>query len=93
MINQLKSKLFQPISIASLVFFRIVFGVLGFADVLSMWVYYHFIVDAYNPDRIRFPYIGFEWLPTFHDPWMSMIFIVILIAAVRSRRHNFWGVS
>jgi hypothetical protein len=82
MINQLKSKLFQPISIASLVFFRIVFGVLGFADVLSMLVYYHFIVDAYNPDRIRFPYIGFEWLPTFHDPWISMIFIVILIAAV-----------
>ena len=80
--SRLQELLFRPISIASLACFRIIFGLLGFIDILSSWLYYHRIVDAYSPDRIRFPYMGFEWLPTFYDPWMSLIFIVILIAAL-----------
>lgn len=76
------SWLFRPIPIASLVLFRLVFGILGFADVLGIWLYYHFVTDAFNPDRVQFKFIGFEWLPVFHDPWMSIFFILTLISAL-----------
>lgn len=69
--------LFQPIDIASLVFFRMVFGFLGFAHVLGDWVYYHLIKDAFDPGRFQFKYMPFEWLPTFHDPWMSVLLLGI----------------
>lgn len=82
MLSRLNSFLYHPISIASLVFFRIAFAVMAIVDVLSSWIHHHFWVDSYNPDRMRFPYYGFEWLPTFHDPWMSIIFVVILLSAI-----------
>lgn len=66
-------RLFQPIDIASLVFFRLAFGILGFAHVIGDWTYYHLQKDAFNPDRFQFKYMPFEWLPTFHDPWMSLL--------------------
>ncbi len=74
--------LFKPIDPSSLVLFRVVFGLLGFGDVLGIWIYYHLMVDAFHPDRFQFRYIGFEWLPTFYDPWMSILILSIALAGL-----------
>ncbi|MCB0586277.1 MAG: HTTM domain-containing protein, partial [Phaeodactylibacter sp.] len=69
--------LFQPVNIASLVFFRIVFGILGFADVLNICIYYHWTVNAFGPDQFRFRYYGFEWVRPFPEPFMSFFFLTL----------------
>ena len=71
----MKNWLWQPVDIASLVYFRIIFGILGFADLLGGFAYYHLWVDAFNPDNFQFRYYGFEWLPSLPEPFMSLYFI------------------
>lgn len=72
----MKNWLWQPVDIAGLVFFRILFGVLGFADLLGGFAYYHLWVDAFNPNNFQFRYYGFEWIPSFPEPFMSLYFII-----------------
>ncbi len=74
--------LFRPVDIASLVFFRVVFGILGFADVMGVWTYYHLHKGYFDPEKFQFNYIGFEWVQPFPEPLMSLFFIVLMIAAV-----------
>lgn len=74
--------LFKPKDIASLVFFRIVFGILAFADVMGLWTYYHLYKDSYNPDKFQFKYYGFEWVQPLSEPLMSLFFIVLLGTAI-----------
>ncbi|MCB0568258.1 MAG: HTTM domain-containing protein [Phaeodactylibacter sp.] len=76
------NRLFQPVDIASLVFFRIAFGLLGFTDVLNTWVYYHLMKDAYTPAGFQFRYYGFEWVRPLPDPWMSILFLFICALAI-----------
>lgn len=75
-------RLFQPLNIASLVFFRVAFGVLGFADVLGTWLYYHLHEGAFQPGKFRFGYIGFEWVQPLPEPWMSACFVLLLLNAI-----------
>lgn len=70
--------LFKPVPIASLVFFRIAFGLLGFFDVLSTWIYYHLVTDAYNPEKFRFKYYGFEWAEPLGGTWVMSAFFFVL---------------
>lgn len=70
--------LFQPVDIAALVFFRVVFGVLGLADVLGSFVYYHFMEKAFQPDAFQFYYIGFSWVQVFPEPFMSLFFLTLM---------------
>ena len=74
--------LYRPISISSLVFFRICFGVLAFSDMLGSWIYKHLYKQSFHPDQFQFRYYGFEWLPSFPEPWMSLFFLASLAAAV-----------
>ena len=76
------NKLFQPIDIAPLVFFRAVFGILGFADIAGVWIYYHLYKGYFNPDNFQFKYMGFEWVPVLPEPFMSLFFLITLAAAV-----------
>ncbi len=76
------SRLFQPLNIASLVFFRVAFGLLGFADVLGTWLYYHLHEGAFQPGKFRFAYIGFEWVQPLPEPWMSACFVLLLLSAL-----------
>ncbi len=46
--------LFRPVDIASLVFFRVVFGILGFADVMGVWTYYHLHKGYFDPEKFQF---------------------------------------
>lgn len=75
-------KLFSPVDIASLVFFRIVFGVLGFADLLGAWTYYHLYEGYFDPDKFQFKYIGFEWAKPLPEPFMSIVFIGLMAVAL-----------
>jgi vitamin K-dependent gamma-carboxylase len=65
-------RLFRPTDIASLVFFRIAFGILGLADVFNSWVYYQLMTQAYEPDGFQFRYYGFEWVRPLPEPFMSI---------------------
>lgn len=74
--------LFTKKHIASLVFFRIVFGILAFLDVLVNWIYYHFIKNAYDPANFQFKYMGFEWAQVMPEPFMSLFFICMCLSAI-----------
>ncbi len=74
--------LFRQVDIASLVFFRILFGILAFADVTNQWIYYQLIKKSFQPENFQFKYFWFEWVRSFSEPWMSLGFIILTIAAV-----------
>lgn len=80
--NGMMDFLFKKVNIASLIFFRIVFGFLGFADVLGSWIGKHFIEKALNPENFQFKYYGFQWVNTFPDPFLSFIFILTMFAGL-----------
>jgi len=75
-------RLFKEIDIASLVFFRVLFGILAFADIMGLWTYYHLWEDDFNPHKFQFKYYGFEWVQPMHEPFMSIFFLILLSAAV-----------
>jgi hypothetical protein len=72
--------LYRPVSIASLAFFRIGFGILAVAETLALFLYFHLHQDDFNPDKFQFRYFGFEWVQPLPEPWMSGIFILMLLA-------------
>ena len=74
--------LFRQIDIAPLIFFRIVFGLLGFLDVVGVWVHYHLMKDTFNPDNLQIKYYGFQWVQTMPDPWLSLVFWITALAAI-----------
>lgn len=75
-------RLFEPVDPSSLVFFRILFGVLAFADVAGIWGYYHLYKGHFNAEKFLFNYIGFEWLEALPEPFMSAVFLLVMAAAV-----------
>jgi vitamin K-dependent gamma-carboxylase len=74
--------LFRPVNIASLVFFRIIFGILAFADVVGVYFYYHLHKGVFDANGFHFHYLGFEWLNPLPEPFMSLFFISLMFAAV-----------
>ncbi len=76
------NKLFRPIDIASLVFFRIAFGIFAFVDVLSTYLYYHLDKEAFNPTNFQFPYYGFEWVKVLPEPWMTVFLFGSMLLAI-----------
>jgi hypothetical protein len=78
----LENFLFKKVDIASLVFFRIVFGILAFADICGQWFYYHLYEGYFKADAFHFHYYGFGWVNPLPEPWMSLVFASLLVAAV-----------
>lgn len=74
-------KLFAPVDIAVLVFFRIAFGALMLLQVVlyfaNNWIYAYFIAPNFF-----FPYYGFEWVKPWPGDLMYLHFIVLGILAV-----------
>ena len=82
MIDRMKSLLFRPIPISFLVFFRIVFGGLAFADVTGLWTYYHLYRGDFDPDKFHFTYYGWSWVRSLPEPFLSILFLIIMAAAI-----------
>ena len=75
-------RLFQRVDIASLVFFRIGFGLLAFSEVMVLWTYNHLTLHAFDPGSFQFKYFGFEWVVPLAEPFMSTFFAFMLLACV-----------
>ncbi len=73
--------LFKQIDIAPLVFFRIIFGILAFADICGQWFYYHLYKKYFVADAFHFKYYWFDWVHPMPEPWMSLMFAGMLVAA------------
>ncbi len=89
----IKHFLFRPIDIASLVFFRVIFGIIAFADVIANFTYLHLTKQAFDPDQFQFKYYGFEWLHPLSEPWMSCFFILLLFATIGITLGKYFRIS
>ena len=63
-------------------FWRIFFAILGFCDVIGIWVYKHFYLGLLSPNKFRFPYYGFEWVQPLPEPFFSIYMLTLLVAAL-----------
>ena len=82
MLKSLSNFFFTSIDSASLGWFRIVFGLLGFLDILNSFIYYHLQLNAYSPAAFRFGYLGFDWINVLPEPWMTVFFLFAMVAAI-----------
>jgi vitamin K-dependent gamma-carboxylase len=75
------ARLFAPVDIAALVFFRIVFGAILAADV---WLYFHdrWIDLEYIQPKVHFTYYGFEWVHPWPGNGMYYHFAVLGVLAI-----------
>lgn len=74
-------RLFEPIDIASLVFFRVAFGLLMVVEVCRYfahgWIERHFIRPVFH-----FKYYGFEWVEALPGNGMYAVFVIIGILSL-----------
>src|ERR1700736_1191764 len=72
---------FQPVDIASLVFFRISFGLLM---VVEMWLYlrYGLIETCWIEPRFLFKYYGFSWVSPWPGNWLYIHWVALGVFAL-----------
>jgi hypothetical protein len=78
----MRQLLYRPISIQSLVFLRVVVGLLGFGELVGNYAYFHLWQGAFAPDHFQFAFLGFEWVRPLPEPWMSLYFLLAAGAAL-----------
>jgi hypothetical protein len=70
------TRLFEPVDISSIVFFRVAFSALLLIDVMTYfakdWINGHYI----GPD-FHFSYQGFEWVKVLPGDWLIFLFVVL----------------
>lgn len=75
-------KLFQkPVSIAPLVTFRIIFGIMVFYSTLR-FILKGWVQDLYITPQYYFTYYGFNWVKPLGEVGMYSIFILMLLSAI-----------
>jgi vitamin K-dependent gamma-carboxylase len=74
--------LFRQVDIPSIVFIRIVFGALAFGEMMGLFAYYHLTKDTFNPEKFHFRYHVLDWVKPLHEPYMSIVFGIGLIASL-----------
>jgi hypothetical protein len=70
-----------PVSIAPLVTFRIVFGLLMFFSTARFW-WRGWVTSVYVTPKFHFTYQGFDWVHPLGNTGMHVLFIVIALAAL-----------
>lgn len=70
----------QQLSIAPLLVFRIVFGLVLAYGMFRFW-YFDWIEKLYLEPQLHFSYLGFEWVKPFGD-WTYLLFILCGISAI-----------
>ena len=71
----------QPVSIAPLVTFRVLFGLMMLAGIIRFWLN-GWIDDLYVKPRFYFNYMGFEWVHPLGATGTHMLFAVMAIATL-----------
>lgn len=77
----LLGRLFAPVDIASLAFFRVAFGVLMYWEI-SRFFSNGWIGPLYAEPTFRFTYYGFDWLQSWPDQWMNLHFLALPVLAL-----------
>ncbi|WP_338765151.1 HTTM domain-containing protein [Bernardetia sp. ABR2-2B] len=77
----MKNLLKEPTSIAPLVSFRILFGLLTFFSTLRFW-YMGWIEKHYIKPVFHFKYFGFEWVEPLNSYGMYAVHILLLLASL-----------
>ena len=72
---------FSTTSIAPLVVFRILFGIMMFFSTLR-FINKGWVKDLYVLPKYHFTYYGFEWIKPFSENGMTILFIVLLILSI-----------
>ncbi len=80
MLNRVTGSLFKPVDIASLVYYRIAFGLIMFYEMATTYfspkIKYYWI----KPDFL-FKYYGFEWVKVPPGDWLYHIVLIMMILA------------
>jgi len=74
-------RLFEPLDIAILVYFRIIFGVLMLWSVISVFNY-NLIARHWIEPAFYFPYYGFDWIRPWPGDGMYIHFVLLGILSV-----------
>jgi len=77
----MKNFLKEPISIAPLVSFRILFGLLIFLSTVRFW-YFGWIEKHYIEPVFHFKYFGFDWVEPLNLYGMYAVHLVLLLASL-----------
>src|SRR4051812_231528 len=78
--GKLQDRAFRPVDIASLVFFRVVFGLLMCYQ--SSWYLSNRRIERYWLEpRMLFKYYGFEWVQPLPGHGLHILFVVLCLAA------------
>lgn len=85
--------LFRSEDIAALVFFRIVFGILAFAEVLGVYIHYGLMNGYFVPESFRFKYYGFQWVEPVPEPFFGFFIFLMLCAAICILLGRFYRVA
>jgi len=78
----IRKALFRPVDIAPLVFFRIVFGILGMVTVGISFIGYNYVYPSYGLEQFRFKYYGFEWVEPFPQFLLVLFFVAMMVIGV-----------
>ncbi|WP_448104548.1 HTTM domain-containing protein [Pedobacter panaciterrae] len=71
----------KPVSIAPLVIFRVLFGLMMFAGIMRFWLN-GWITDLYVTPRFYFNYWGFEWVHPLGGTGMHLLFLLAGVSAL-----------
>lgn len=71
----------KPVSIAPLITFRIVFGLLMFLSIVRFW-WNGWIESIYVQPKFHFTYVGFEWVQALGNIGMHLLFLCIGLSAL-----------
>lgn len=71
----------SPVSIAPLVTFRIVFGLLMFFSIARFWLR-GWITSVYVEPRFHFTYMGFDWVHPMGSNGMHVLFALLALSAL-----------
>ncbi len=71
----------RPVSIAPLITFRIVFGLLMFFSILRFW-WRGWVTTVYVLPKFHFTYMGFEWVHPLGNLGMHLLFSALLLSTL-----------
>jgi hypothetical protein len=88
----MQARLFEPVSVAPLVWFRVLFG--GLMAYEALRYVSRGRVDAYFiAPSTHFTYYGFSWIQPWPEPWMSIHFVVMGALALAVAAGAFYRVT